>query len=182
MIKFFPAKCREDSLRCSSSVWAGIAINHRNTPAKRATSLILDRALQFLKCVPTDTCVDCGALRQEVHKQNAFSVPKYCAHDLLSWSGLLEFRLYWRWSVPPLHGLLLQFRGFMRHPCLVPCDYMAQEVFAFLTVLWQKVQHTGLPFQCVFLHKSLCSKNTKLCQNRLYQKRMMWVYYIFIAS
>jgi len=27
----------------------------------------------FFKCVAIDTCVDCGALRQEVHKQNAFS-------------------------------------------------------------------------------------------------------------
>ena len=59
-------------------------MNHHNTMAKHATSLILDRAAQFLQCVATDTCVDCGALRQEVHKQNAFSVPKHCAHDLPS--------------------------------------------------------------------------------------------------
>ena len=95
--------------------------------------------------------VDWGALRQEVHKQNAFSVPKHCAHDLPSWSGLLEFNLCW----PPLHGLLLQFRGCMRHPCLIPCDYMAQEVIAFLTVSCQKVQRTGLPFQFVFFRKYL---------------------------
>ena len=59
-------------------------MNHRNNPAKHATSLILDRASQFLKCVAPDTCVNCGALRQEVHKQNASSVPKHCAHDLPS--------------------------------------------------------------------------------------------------
>jgi len=59
-------------------------MNHHNTPAKYAMSLILDRASQVLKCVATDTCTDCGALRQEVHKQNTFSVPKHCAHDLPS--------------------------------------------------------------------------------------------------
>ena len=87
-------------------------------------------------------------------------------HDLSSWSGLLEFRLCWQWSVPPLHGLLLQFRGFKLHPCLVPCDYMVQEVFAFLTVLCQKVQCTGLPFQFVFFCKQLrhpvCTQFPKL--------------------
>ena len=80
---------------------------------------------------------DCGTLRQEVHKQNTFSVPKRCAHDLPSWSGLFEFHLCWRWSVPPLHGLLLRLRGFVGHPSLVPCDYMAQGVFAIFTVLCQ---------------------------------------------
>jgi len=59
-------------------------MNHHNTPAKYAMSLILDRPVQFLNCVVTDTCVCCGALRQEVYKQNAFSVLKHCAHDLLS--------------------------------------------------------------------------------------------------
>ena len=29
--------------------------------------------------------------------------------------------------------------------------------------------------------KYLCSKNTTVCQNGLYQKCMMWVCYIFIA-
>ena len=38
-------------------------------------------------------------------------------------------------------------RGCVRHPLLVPCDYTAQEVIAFLTVSCQKVQRTGLPFQ-----------------------------------
>ena len=93
MIKLFPPKCRDEIFHCSSSVWAGVVMNHRNTPAKYATSLILDRALQFFKCVATDTCTDCGAVRQEVHKQNAFSVPKICAHDFPSWSSLLEFHL-----------------------------------------------------------------------------------------
>ena len=109
-----------------------------HTPAKYATSLILDHVSQVLKCVRTDICIDSGALTQEVHKQNAFSVPKQCAHDLPSWSGLLEFHLCWRWSVPTLHELLLQFSGLMRHH-LVPCDYTDQEVFTFLTVLCQKV-------------------------------------------
>lgn len=31
----------------------------------------------------------------------------------------LEFFLFWRWSVPPLQGLLFQFRGCVRHPCLI---------------------------------------------------------------
>ena len=153
MIKLLPAKCRDEILHCS--VWAGVIMNHHSTPAKHAMSLILDCTLRFLKCVATDTCVDCGALRQEVHKQKAFSVPKHCAHDVPSWSGLLEFCLCWRWSVPPFHGLLLRIRGFVWHPCLVPCDYMAQEFFALLTVLCQKVQCTGLPFQFVSFCKHL---------------------------
>ena len=105
--------------------------------------------------VTTDTCVDCGALRHEVHRQNAFSVPKHCAHYVPSWIGLFEFHLCWWWSVPPLHELLLQFRGFVWHQCLVPFDYMAQEVFAFLTVSCQKVQRTGMLFQFVFFRKHL---------------------------
>jgi len=76
-------------------------------------------------------------------------------HVLPSWSGLLEFRLCWRWSVPPLHGLLLRFRGCVRHPRLVPWEYTAQNVIAFLTVSCQKVQSTGLPFQSVFFRKHL---------------------------
>ena len=71
-------------------------MNHHNTTAKHATSLILDHTAQFFKCVAIDTCTDCGALRQEVHKQNAFSVPKHGAHDLTSSIGLFEFRLCWR--------------------------------------------------------------------------------------
>jgi len=63
--------------------------------AKHATLLILDCAAQFLQCVATYNCTDCGALRQEVHKQNAFSVPKQCAHDLPSGSGLPQFQLCW---------------------------------------------------------------------------------------
>jgi hypothetical protein len=82
MIELFPAICCDEILRCG--VWTGVVMNHYNTPAKHATSLNLDRASQFLKCVTTDTCVDCGALRQEVHKQNTFSVRKQCAHDLPS--------------------------------------------------------------------------------------------------
>ena len=82
MIKLFPAMCRDEILH--SSVWAGVVMNHHNKPAKRATSLILDHASQFFKCVITDTCVNCGALRQEVHKQNEFSVQKHCAHELPS--------------------------------------------------------------------------------------------------
>jgi hypothetical protein len=58
-------------------------------------------------------------------------------------------------SVPPLHELLLQFSGCVGHPCLVPCDYTAQEVMALLTVSCQKVQHPGLPFQFVFFRKHL---------------------------
>ena len=93
-------------------------------------------------------------------------VPKHCTHDLPSWSGLLEFRLCWRWSVPPLHELLLQFRGFMRHPCSVPCDYMAQDIFVFLTALCQKVLCTGLLFQfvsfCKHLRHIVCTQFPKL--------------------
>jgi len=85
-------------------------MNRHNTPGKHATSLIPNRATQFFKCVTLDTCIDCGALRQEVHKQNTFSVPKHCAHNFPSWSGLLEFHLCWQWGVPPwsaasIHGL-----------------------------------------------------------------------------
>ena len=79
----FPAKCH-DEVCVAVCVWAGAVMNHHNTAAKHATSLILDCAAQFLQSVAIDTCTDCGALRQEVHKQNAFSVPKHCAHDLPS--------------------------------------------------------------------------------------------------
>ena len=110
MIELFPAKCHE-ILHCSGSVWAGVMNNH-NTPAKHATSPILFRATQFFKCVTIDACVDCGALGQEVHKQNTFSDPKHCAHDLPSWSGLLEFRLCWvmkcastPWTAASIQGL-----------------------------------------------------------------------------
>jgi len=155
MIVLFPAKCRDEILHCSGSVWAGIVMNRHNTLSKHATSLILDCATQFLKCVAIDTCIDCGALRQEVHKRNTFSVPKPCVHDLPSWSGLLEFRLCWRWSVPPLHGLLLRFRDCVQHPSLFPCDYTAQEIIAFHTVSCQKVRSTGLRFRFVFFCKHL---------------------------
>jgi len=51
-------------------------------------------------------------------------------------------------------------------PCLVLCDYMAQEVIAFLTVSCQKVQCTGLPFEFVFFRKHLrhpaCTQFPKL--------------------
>ena len=80
MIELFRQKCCDQILRFGGSVWAG----HQNTPAKHATSLILDHTAQFLKCVATDTCIDWRVLRQEVHKQNAFSVPKHCAHYLPS--------------------------------------------------------------------------------------------------
>ena len=166
MIELFPAKCHDEILHCSGSVRARIVMNHHNTLPKHATLLTLDHATQFFKCVAIDTCIDYGALRQEVHKQNAFSVPKHCARDLPSWSGLLEFCLCWQWSVPPLHGLLLRFRGCVQHPCLVPCDYMAQEVIAFLTVSCQKVQWTDLLFQFVFFCKHLwhpaCTQFLKL--------------------
>jgi hypothetical protein len=127
MIKLYPAECRNEILRCGGSVWVGV-MNHHNTPAKLATLHTLDRMMQFCKCDTIDTCVDCGALRQEFHKQNAFSVPKHCAHDSPSWSGLTEFNLCWRWSVLAIHGQLLQFRGCMQHTCLVPCDYTAPEL------------------------------------------------------
>jgi len=84
MIELLPAKCRDEILCCGGSVWAGVLMNHHKTLAKHATLLIPDRAMQFLKCVTIDTCIDCGALKQEVQKQNAFSVPKHCAHVLPS--------------------------------------------------------------------------------------------------
>jgi len=84
MIELFPAKCSDEILRYGGSVLVGVVMNHHNTLAKYATSLILDRVSQFFNCVTTDTCIDYGAFRQEVHKQKAFSVPKHCAHDLPS--------------------------------------------------------------------------------------------------
>ena len=47
MIELFPAKCRDVILRRGGSVWASVFMNHHNTPAKGATSLIVDRAAQF---------------------------------------------------------------------------------------------------------------------------------------
>ena len=164
MIELFPAKCRGEILHCS--VWAGVVMNHHNTPAKHIALLILDRAVQFFKCVATDTGVDCGALRQKVHKQSAFSVPKHCAHDLPSWCGLLEFYLLLAMKCASTPWTAASIRGFMRHQCLVPCDYMAQGVFTFLTVLCQKLQCRGLLFQIVFFHKHLrhtvCTQFPKL--------------------
>ena len=81
MIKLFPAKCSDEILHYGGSVLVGVVMNHHNTLVKCATSLILDHVSQFLNCVTTDTCIDCGAFRQEVHKEKAFSVPKHCAHD-----------------------------------------------------------------------------------------------------
>jgi len=110
------------------------------------------------------------------NKNSAFTVPKHCAHDLPSWSGLLEFHLCWWWSVPPIHGLLLWFRGCVQHPCLIPYNYSAQEVIAFLTVSCQKVQRTGLLFQFVFFHKHLqhpaCTQfsNLKFIRHNLMKK------------
>ena len=163
MIRLFPAKCHDEILHCS--VGAGVVMNHHTTRVRMPHCLLWIARHNFWSA-SQDTCIYCGALRQEVHKQNAFPVRKHCAYDLPSWSGLLEFGLCWQWSVSPLHGLLLQFRGFMRHPCLVPCDYMAQEVFAFLTALCQKVQRTGLPFQFLFfrthLRHPVCTQFPKL--------------------
>jgi len=65
MIELIPAKYRDEILYCS--VWAGAVMNHLNTMAKHATLIILDHVAQFLKCVTIDTCIDCGALRQEQH-------------------------------------------------------------------------------------------------------------------
>jgi hypothetical protein len=84
MMELFPAKYRDEILRCGASVWAGIYMEHHNTPNKHATSFVLDRTTQFFKCVAIDTCVDRSALRQKFHKQNTFSVPKHCAYDLPS--------------------------------------------------------------------------------------------------
>ena len=72
MITLFPAKCCDEILHCSSDVWAGVVMNHRNTPAKYAMSLILDRVSQFFKCVSTDTCVDCGALSKKSTSRKPF--------------------------------------------------------------------------------------------------------------
>jgi hypothetical protein len=51
--------------------------------------------------------------------------------------------------------LLFRFRGYVRQPCLVPCDYAAQEVISLLTVSCQNGQLTGLPFHLVFIRKHL---------------------------
>jgi hypothetical protein len=40
MIELFPAKWRDEILRCGGSVWASIAMKHHNTPTKHATSLV----------------------------------------------------------------------------------------------------------------------------------------------
>jgi hypothetical protein len=86
MIELFPAKYCDEILRCGGSMWAGIVMKHHNILTKRATSLFLDRTTQFIKCVAIDTCVDCWTLRQEFHNQNAFSVPKHCAHNVVRWN------------------------------------------------------------------------------------------------
>jgi hypothetical protein len=57
--------------------------------------------------------------------------------------------------VPPFHELLLRIRGYMQHPCLVPCNYAAHELIALLTVSCQKGQRTGLLFHFVFIRKHL---------------------------
>jgi hypothetical protein len=40
MIELFPAKCRDEILRCGGSVWAGILMKHHNTLTKHATLLV----------------------------------------------------------------------------------------------------------------------------------------------
>jgi len=65
MIKLFPAKFRDEILHCGIIVWAGVVMNHHNTSAKHTTFLILDHATHFFKYVAVDTCVACGALRQQ---------------------------------------------------------------------------------------------------------------------
>jgi hypothetical protein len=77
-------ECCDKILCCGSSVRAGIVMKHQNTPTEQAMSLVLDRTTQFPKCVATDNCINCGALREEFQNQNAFSVPKHCAHNLAS--------------------------------------------------------------------------------------------------
>jgi hypothetical protein len=81
------SKYCDEILRCGGSVWAGIVMKYHNTLTKHDMLLVLDRTTQFLKCVSIDTCIDCWALRQEFHKQNAFSVSENCAHDLVSFIG-----------------------------------------------------------------------------------------------
>ena len=166
MIELFPAKCRNEILHCSGSVWAGVVMKHHNTLAKHATLLILDRAMQFLKCVAIDTCVNCADLskrsttRTPFLSQNIvhmiFRVEVVCL-NFISVGNEVCLR-----SMDPFRFI----RGFVRHPCLIPCDYTAQEVFAFLTVSCQKVQRAGPPFQFVFFHKHLrhpaCTQFPKL--------------------
>jgi hypothetical protein len=150
MIESFPAKCCDEILHCGGSVWVGIVVKHYNTPTKDATLLILEHTAQFLKCVTIDTCIDCWVLRLEFRKQNAF----FCPKTLCSWFGkfkwFVSIFLYWRWCMPPFHGPLLRFGGYVRHSCLVPSDCAAQEVIALLTVSCQKGQCTGLSFHFMF--------------------------------
>jgi hypothetical protein len=73
MIELLPAKRCDEISRCGGSAWAGVVINNQKSPAKHATSLILDGATQLFKCVATGTRVD-GVLRHEVHKQNALAM------------------------------------------------------------------------------------------------------------
>jgi hypothetical protein len=36
MIELFPAKCRDENLRCRGSVWAGIVMKHHNIVSERS--------------------------------------------------------------------------------------------------------------------------------------------------
>ena len=99
---FFDLRCRKSGLQggwsncsqpnvvmkfCVAAAVCGRALTWIFTsPAKHATSLILDRATQFLKCVATGTCVDCGALGKKSTNRTPFLSQKHCAYDLMSLS------------------------------------------------------------------------------------------------
>jgi hypothetical protein len=108
----FPAKCCDEMLHCASSVWAGIVMKHHNAPTKHATSLVLERMTQFLKCVTIDTLVDCWALRQEFQSRTPF-MSQNTVHMIFRIESVCLNFFCWRWSVRPFDGMLLRFRGYM---------------------------------------------------------------------
>ena len=60
MIELFPAKCCDEILRCGGSVWAGVVMNHHNTPANPSsldTILWSDREI-WGKCRESDVMVN----------------------------------------------------------------------------------------------------------------------------
>lgn len=83
----------------SQRLWGDVALQQQcigghcreYASGKYLMSLILDHIMLFLKCIIIDIWVDYGASRQEVHKQNSFSVPKDCAHSFPRENVCLSF-------------------------------------------------------------------------------------------
>ena len=129
-------------------VCMGIVINWHNAPDKHPLLIFLDYTIKFHKWLAVDIRVDCGALKQEVHKQYPFSAPK-------SLSIFSEQKTIWISSLRAVKCVTMPwvivwvqtFRTFG----LLSDDNTAQEVIPLLSESCQKSQCTCLLYtsRCV---------------------------------